>query len=170
MNNARKLSCIGAIGILSTAAACSDTVPPAAQGAASVHLTSSQLGMCSVIAHWINAPFDASNARMVQQTDINTKGLAGNGPLGIDGQNGVRVSCSVRANGSKFDVQGSIIAPVPGVVTPINVSISTTLGPNDTGATGKITVSDIQATVTALPRLCARCAGPCGPGTAVRLT
>jgi hypothetical protein len=144
MNKARKIPCFTALALTGLVAACSDAVPPAAQGAASFHVSSPAMAgdSCPATPHWSNAPFVA-NMATTQTVTLNQKGPDGSGPLAVDGQSGAQVKCSVVASGDKFIITGRVSGPVPGK-QPNQFTVSTTLGPNDTMAAGTITVVDDQ--------------------------
>lgn len=119
-------------------------VPPAAQGAASFHFVTpaSGSGLCSPGSHWANVPFVASTAT-VQQVSFDSKGP--DGTIAVDGVDGAVVSCVVRANGSRFDVTGRITVPVPSRQNT-SIFVTTTLGPDEVGASGTLSVSDDSTT------------------------
>jgi hypothetical protein len=141
MRMAWKLSCTCALGLFGLVTACSDPVGPAAQGAMSLDMTTTvgpMLGICPPGAHWINVPFSPTRA---QQTSATSKGA-----LGVDGQNQVAISCTVRDNGGGvFGVSGSLKAPATDpngmAVNPTQITLSTTLG-SDQSALGSLTVKD----------------------------
>lgn len=121
-------------------------VAPAAQGAASIHVGPpiSAGNSCPAVPHWTNAPFLATSAT-TQQVTFDQKGPdpGGDGPESVDGVDGARVTCSVKPNGTKFDVAATIVAPVPGK-QPNVITVHATLGPNDNAASGTMSVSDDQ--------------------------
>jgi len=141
MRMAWKLSCTCALGLFGLVTACSDPVGPAAQGAASLDMTTvtgPMIGSCPPGAHWINVPFSPTRA---QQTSATSKGA-----LGVDGQNQVAISCTVRDNGAgAFTVSASFKAPATDptgkVLDPTLITLSTTLG-TDQSAPGSLTVKD----------------------------
>jgi hypothetical protein len=131
------MTCAGAIGLFGFVAACSDAVPPAAQGAASFHFSTaaSGTGTCNPGSHWTSSPF-AQATSTIQQVSFDDKG-----PLAIDGQGGAAVSCSVRPIGSKFEVQARISTPVPGKQNT-SFFITTTIADGETNAAGTVTIGD----------------------------
>lgn len=137
MKTARRIACFGATGLLGLVAACSDAVPPAAQGAASFHFNSatSGNGTCTPGSHWTSAPFQDSTSTS-QQVNFDNKG-----PLAIDGQGGAAVACSVRPIGSKFEVRARVSSPVPGKQNT-SFFITTTLADGESGASGSLTIGD----------------------------
>jgi hypothetical protein len=144
MNKARKIPCFTALALFGVVAACSDAVPPAAQGAASFHVASpAMLGAaCPSNPHWSNAPFiaDMSTTQAVTFT-----ALPMGDSLAVDGQKGATVSCSVKARGDgKFDVTASISSPTLQNMQNNSFFVSTTVGPQDTAAPGTVSVSDDQ--------------------------
>jgi len=145
MKTARRMTCFGASGLLVLVAACSDAVPPAAQGAASFHFSSpaSGNGTCNPGSHWTSSPFNQSTST-VQQVSFDNKG-----PLAVDGQGGAAVSCRVKPVGSGFDITANISTPVPGTqntsffitATLANLQMGSmvgtvTIGDSATGGTG----------------------------------
>jgi hypothetical protein len=141
---ARKISCRMALVLFGLVAACSDAVPPAAQAAASFHLAGAATGStCPQQPHWSNIPYIPAT-QSTQQVTFDAKGPAAdhNGPLGIDGEGGVRVTCSVKANGGKFDVIATATTPVPGLPNATLFTAITTLGVDEVGASGSVSVSD----------------------------
>jgi len=137
MMTARRITCFGASGLLALVAACSDAVPPAAQGAASFHFASpTGPGNCGAGSHWTSSPFDTSTAT-TQQVTFDNKG-----PLAIDGQNGAHVACRVVPVGSKFDVRANINTPVPGAQSNTSFFFQTTLADKEMGAIGTVIVAD----------------------------
>jgi hypothetical protein len=127
----------GAMALLGSVAACSDAVPPAAQGAASFHFNSpvSGNGTCNPGSHWTSSPFNQSTATQQQVTFDNK------GPIAVDGQSGAQVVCTVRPVGSKFEVTARISTPVPGAQNT-SFFITTTLADLEMGASGSVTVGD----------------------------
>jgi len=145
MNKARKIAGFTALALTGLVAACSDAVPPAAQGAASFHVAAPAMAgfSCPAVPHWSNAPF-IPNMATTQTVTLDQKGPDGNGsgPLAVDGQGGAVVKCSVKASGDKFVVSGRISGPVP-EKQPNQLTVSNlTIGPNDTMVGGTVTVTD----------------------------
>jgi hypothetical protein len=144
MKMARKISCPMALVLFGLVAACSDTVPPAAQASASFHLgvPVSGSGTCPPGSHWSNIPYIAAS-KTTQQVTLNVKGPNGDGPLAVDGTDGAMVNCSVRAtDGGKFIINATASGAVPGAESN-SIHVETTLGPDDTNvATGVVTVAD----------------------------
>ena len=147
MRMAWKLSCTCALGLFGLVTACSDPVGQAAQGALSFDLTTTTgpgLGICPPGAHWINVPFSPTRA---QQTSATSKGA-----LGVDGQNQVAITCTVKDNGGGvFGVSASFRAPAADSngksVDPTQVTLLTTLGA-DQSAPGSVTVKDAATGTT----------------------
>jgi hypothetical protein len=144
MRMAWKLSCTCALGLFGLVTACSDPVAPAAQGALSFDLTTVGTSSCTPGSHWINVPFSPTRA---QQTTASSKGT-----LGVDGQNQVAISCSVKDNGGGvFGVSASLTSPAVDPtgksLNPTIVTLSTTI-PSDQSAPGTVTVQDDKSSTT----------------------
>jgi hypothetical protein len=140
MRITRKFPYLGAFGVLGFGLlACSDSAPPAAQGAISVHLQGSLSGgACSASPHWVNAPFNKTGTPVVDGANATTKA--------IDGENQMAVSCSVRPTGDKFAVNGEITSPAVdqnnNPVDPTIIHVTTTIGAGESMAKGSISLSD----------------------------
>jgi hypothetical protein len=146
---ASMVSCTWALGLFGLVTACSDPVSPAAQGAASLYLTTvtgTMVTMCPAGAHWVNVPFNSTRA---QQTSARAKGA-----VAIDGQDQMSVECTVKdTGGGVFAVSASLSSPAfdssnpPNPVAPTHITLSTTIG-TDATATGAVSITD-EKTLTA---------------------
>jgi len=117
------------------------SVGPAAQGALSLYLTTKSDvpgTFCAPVTHWINVPFAASGG---QHTTATNKGA-----LAIDGEGGMAVSCKIESAGPKFAVSATLKSPATdstgGALNPVLVSLATTIGPDESGATGHVGILD----------------------------
>ena len=135
MTMARNLTLTASMGLAAILGSCSDPVPPAAQGAASIDLgppsiDAAGLGAKCSNQHWINVPYNA-----------NTKGYvtsASSAPSrAIDGENGATVACSVKQSGASYAVNGSLFSSANNGM--VEISFQITPGQD---ATGVLTVSD----------------------------
>src|SRR5258706_13605052 len=116
-------------------------VGPEPQGAVSLFLTTVQTpatAVCTPGVHWVNVPFSASGG---QQSTATTKGTSA-----VNGQNMMSVQCTVRGNGSTFDVSGELKSPASDSMgKPINptiVTLHTVISPDEAGATGSVATMD----------------------------
>jgi len=144
---ARKFTCTCALGLFGLVAACSDPAPPAGQGAASLYLntTNAVVGsFCPASVHWVNVPFAKAGG---QQTSATAKGA-----LAVDGEAEMGVTCSVRANGSAFDVAADLRSPAfdttttpPTPVNPTIIAIQTNIADDQAGAQGTVSVKDAKS-------------------------
>ncbi|HEX9297074.1 MAG TPA: hypothetical protein VF881_14625 [Polyangiaceae bacterium] len=140
MRITRKFPYLGAFGVLGFGlVACSDSAPPAPQGAISVHLQGSLSGgTCSPGAHWVNAPFNKAGTPLVDATTVQARA--------VDGENQMAVNCSVKPSGDKFSVNGEITSPAVDAnnnpVDPTIIHVTTTIGAGETAAKGSISLSD----------------------------
>jgi hypothetical protein len=146
MRMAPKFPCIGVLGLLGFVASCSDPVPPASQGSATLHFTgispeATMAGkMCQAGIKFVTAPstYEASEY---------TSGTTRPKDTVIDGEQGRQFSCSVKASGDKFVVNGSMNVPAfdkdkKPLNIPTQIRVSTTIGKDESGATGMVVVSD----------------------------
>ena len=143
MSMARKFSCTGALGLFGLVAACSDPVPPAGQGAASLYLTTTSAVVganCTPGVHWVNVPFAKAGG---QQTSATAKGA-----VAVDGEGEMGVTCSVRASGNSFEVSASLRSPASDPqgmrVNPTLVSLRTTIADGQAGAPGSLSIQDAK--------------------------
>jgi hypothetical protein len=161
MSTAWKFSSRCALGLFGLVAACSDPVPPAAQGSASLYLTTNPMpGVnCTPGVHWVNVPFVKGSG---QQTYANLRPAPA-----IDGQDQMAVSCSVKANGNAFDVSGSLKSPaIDNMGNPINptvITIRTTITA-DQAAPGAVSILDDRTSTPYSSEACMFSAHPVQPG------
>jgi hypothetical protein len=145
---ATKFPCIGVLGLLGFLASCSDPVPPASQGSATLHfngpsMTAAMAGkMCSAGTHFTTVPSSFDSAKY---TTGSTRPPAGD--VLIDGEQGRQFSCSVKASGDKFVVGGQLNIPafdkdMKPLPIPTQISFGTTIGKDESGATGTLSVAD----------------------------
>src|SRR5882762_7057488 len=140
MSLAWRFSCMCALGLFGLVAACSDPVAPAAQGSASLYLTTTSMpagAHCPPLPHWVNVPFVKGSG---QQTYANFRPAPA-----IDGQDQMAVNCSVKANGSSFDVSGSLKSPaynnVGMPINPVLITIRTSITADAPGP-GAVSILD----------------------------
>ena len=101
MTMARKFPCLGALGLMGLVGGCSDPVPPAAQGAISLHLATPNSGLiCSPGPHWANVPDDPKKPPQ-------TNGDIG-GKRAVDGEGGMTVQCKVQQGGDTYTVTATL--------------------------------------------------------------
>jgi hypothetical protein len=129
-----------ALGLFGLVSACSDPVPPAAQGSASLYLTtnpSSASAVCTPGVHWVNVPFAKGSG---QQTYSNSRP-----PPAVDGQDQMGVTCTVKANGNSFEVKGSLRSPATDPqgmpVNATSITVQTTITA-DGPASGSVAIQD----------------------------
>jgi hypothetical protein len=147
MRMAQKFPCIGALGLLGFLASCSDPVPPASQGSASIHYNAPtpaaqmMMKMCSAGTHWAHAPSTFNSEQF-------TTGTNRSDDVVVDGELGRKFSCSVKANGDKFVVNGEMSVPAfdkDNKPLPVNTLIRInipTIGKDDSAAVGSLVTSD----------------------------
>jgi hypothetical protein len=136
---ARNVSCAFALSLLGLVASCSDPVPPAAQGSASLYVNTvanpTAAAHCPAGVHWVDVP-DATG----QQNFPNAKA-----PVAVDGQNQMSVKCTVKDNGGSFSVSGTMAAPATNPMTKMpastNIAFSTTISADQT-APGSMSLQD----------------------------
>jgi hypothetical protein len=161
MSTAWMFSSRCALGLFGLVAACSDPVPPAAQGSASLYLTNNAMmgTNCPPFAHWVNVPWVKGSG---QQTYASVRPAPA-----IDGQDQAAVNCSVKANGSTFDVSGSLKSPATdNMGTPVNptvITIRTTITA-DTPAPGAVSILDDKTATTYSSEACTFSAHPLQAG------
>jgi len=146
MRMALKFRCIAALGLLGLLASCSDPVPPASQGSASIHLQNPAAGgaSCSPGVHWANAP-------TAQMSTEQTTGLGRAKDIIIDGEQGRHFSCAVKASGDTFGVSGEMVVPafdknkmqLP-IPTRISLNIPS-IQKDQTNAMGSMLVADNES-------------------------
>lgn len=139
MTMARKFPCLGALGLVGLVAGCSDPVPPAAQGAISLHLATPNSGLiCSPGPHWANVPDDPKKPPQ-------TSGDVG-GKRAVDGEGGMAVQCKVQQSGDTYTVTATLESPASDLTgrtvdnTSINLSVKIKEGQDD--AKGSVRVFD----------------------------
>ena len=150
MRMARKFPCIAALGLLGFLASCSDPVPPASQGSASIHFNGPNMAdaaagkMCPPGTHWANAP-------TAQTADQQTTGATRPKDTIKDGEQGRDFKCSVVASGDKFAVSGTMKVPafdkdMKQLPLPTQIQITRlTIGKGESGATGSLSVADFPS-------------------------
>jgi len=136
---------------------------PAAQGAASLHVTVSTTApapFCLPGAHWVNVP---SSTQGGQQTTASSKGA-----LAVDGEAQMTVECSVKTSGSEFDVSATLKSPATsqngGLTNPTIVLLTTTIAPDQSDAIGTLSVQDDPSVTTYTSRDCAFSVHPAAAG------
>jgi hypothetical protein len=140
MRMARKSYCLSTVGFAFLFAGCSDPIPPAGQGAASIHFNKTNEDLCNPGIHWANAPYLAQGGEVVTATTSPASKL-------IDGQDGAQVSCRVAPSGGGFSVSGSLTGPATSQQgmslqsTFIDISIPA-IAENQAGAKGTLSVTD----------------------------
>jgi hypothetical protein len=143
---ATKFPCITVLGLLGFLASCSDPVPPASQGSATLHFNGPTMDavmagkMCQAGTHYTTAP---STYEVTQYTSGTTRPK----DVIIDGEQGRQFSCSVKASGDKFVVQGQLNVPafdkdMKPVPIPTIIQVGTTIGKGQADATGNVVISD----------------------------
>jgi hypothetical protein len=143
---APKFPSIGVLGLLGFLASCSDPVPPASQGSATLHFNGPspmavmEGKMCQAGTHFTTAPSTYETAQY-------TSGTTRPSDVLVDGEQGRQFSCSVKASGDKFVVSGSMNIPAfdkdkKPLPIPTIVSLSTTIGKDESGAPGTLSISD----------------------------
>jgi hypothetical protein len=140
---ALKFRCIAALGLLGLSASCSDPVPPASQGSASIHVqTPATPGVsCGPGVHTANAP-------TAQMSQDQTSGQGRPKDVVIDGEQGRHFSCSVKPSGDGFVVAGDMNVPafdknkmpLP-IPTQITISIPS-IAKDQSTAMGTLLVAD----------------------------
>ena len=105
-----KFPSIAVLGLLGFTASCSDPVPPASQGSATIHFNGPNMEaamagkMCSAGTHFTTAPSTYDSAKFTTGSNRPTDVL-------VDGEQGRQLSCSVKASGDKFVVSGLLNIP-----------------------------------------------------------
>lgn len=162
MRTAWNISRLGALGALGFLASCGDPVPPAPQGASSIHFEEIMDSMlrCSPGRHWANAPHDSTSRVQFQRVSA-----AETGPKAVNGQDGNSVSCSVVPDGSKFKFQAQLkaSASLDGMkIGPTNIALGvpTGIGPGDSSAVGYLHVTDHASVTTYSDMACTYSVSP----------
>jgi len=146
MRMAPKFPCIGALGLLGLLASCSDPVPPASQGSASIHFAGPNMAdaaagkRCPAGVHYADAPTALT-------ADQRTTGSTRPKDTIIDGEQSRAFTCSVVASGDKFSVNADITIPafdkdMKQLPLPTRIQLQTTIGKDQSGATGSVGVGD----------------------------
>lgn len=140
------LGAIAAIPLATTA--CGDSVPPPAQGALSYRMWKANGQGCFIAAHSINAP-NTGSGQNVTGSHV--------GEVAVDGQNGAKISCKVRAEGDGFAVTADLD------LGDASFSLDATVRPGDSEAQGSIHLQDNHtvATYGQPARLLEGQTGPC---------
>jgi hypothetical protein len=149
---APKFPCIGAVGLVGFLASCSDPVPPASQGSASIHFQGPSMEaaaagkQCPAGVHFADAPSAFTTQQRTtgasRPTDANKQSI-----IAVDGEQSRQFQCSVVASGDKFSVSGSMNVPafdkdMKPIQIPTQIQLSTTIGKGESGAMGRLAVSD----------------------------
>jgi len=136
---------LGALGLVGLVGGCSDPVPPAAQGAISLHLATPASGLiCSPGPHWANVPDDPLKPPQ-------TSGDSG-GKRAVDGEGGMSVACTVRQEGDTYTVTAALKSPAHDLmgrsvdVTSINLSVKIKEDQED--AIGRVLLFDDRTQVS----------------------
>jgi hypothetical protein len=128
------------VGFALVLGACSDPIPPAAQGAASIHFGKTATDLCNPGIHVANAPYLRQGGQVVTGTASPAYKL-------VDGQDGGQVTCRVAPSGGGYSVSGSLASPAQNAAgmtlqsTIIDISIPS-IAENQSGAKGSLTVND----------------------------
>lgn len=141
----------GTSGAGGTASACApllESCPalPASQGSASIHVQGPSMEavaagkQCAPGVHFADAPSAFTS-------DERTTGSTRPHDTIVDGESSAQFACSVVPSGDKFAVSGQINIPAfdkdnHPLSIPTQIRVSTTLGKDDTGAPGALSVSD----------------------------
>lgn len=146
MRMAPKFPCIGVLGLLGFLASCSDPVPPASRGSASIHFQGPSMAaaaagkQCPPGVHNADAP-------STQLSEQRTTGNSRPADIIIDGEKSRTFGCSVVPSGDKFVVDGHMIVPAfdkdnKQLTVPTQIRVHTTIGKDETGAKGTLSVGD----------------------------
>ena len=157
MRMAPKFPCIAALG-LGFLASCSDPVPPASQGSVSLHFSgpsaaASMAGkMCQAGNHYSNAPSAFDSAQYTTGTSRPKDTI-------VDGEQGRTLSCSVKPSGDKFVVNAQLNVPAfdkdkKPLLNATIIQLGTTIGKDESGATGSVVVSDNDTVATYTSSTC----------------
>lgn len=107
---------------------CGDTIPPDSQGAVSYQISRPPPPEKSCgQSHSGNAP-DLGKGQNITSTGV--------GEVAVDGQNGARIRCQVKPEGSSFSVAADLL------LGDISFSLTTTVSPEDTEAEGTVRLQD----------------------------
>jgi hypothetical protein len=150
MRMARNIAGIGVLGCLPLLAACGDPVAPAPQASVSIHIKEYEREnmtygnkRCPPALHWLNVPYqrDRGTSAQSQQTNDSTADVRA-----VNGQEGAKVSCSVKPAGSGFTVSLSASGIAQNMDkrlgSPIvNIRIPS-IGEGDSSASGTLSIQD----------------------------
>ena len=141
MRLARIFHCVAALGLLPLLSSCSDPVPPASQGAMSIHFNNPQgagpnAPKCPPGPHWTNAPVSANPAQQTTEFARGTEAL--------DGEGGNTVTCKVAPAGGRFAVSGEVSSSGTssrGDLTA-DITVDVTIGAGESDVVGSLAISD----------------------------
>lgn len=150
MRMARNIAGITVLGCLPLLAACGDPVPPAPQAAVSIHLQEYDKTnleyrdkRCPPYRHWVNVPYQ-QDKQPSQQSQLLTDSEAN--VRAVNGQNGDKITCSVKRSGNGFSVSGSGTGFAQNLGQKLGSSIVhiriPSIGEGDSSAPGTLAIQD----------------------------
>jgi hypothetical protein len=151
--------CVGAAGLLSLAS-CGDPADPAGQGAVTVHITQQPGLVCTPQPHYANIPMNAAGGQQVSAT-VAPKPA-------VDGEENMRVQCTVAPQGGKFKVHADLTSPGATANAAVtNIILDTVIGVGEDKAPGSLALFDDQSGARFVSSTCTYSVKPNGDSLAI---